>query len=219
MRPTSEVIVRGGDLRGLRAMCNVERCPAKFYMQYTGRRLVIAATAACVWDDLAALGMDHADHTSWGFDVMAVNNLVEHLHWPVAHCYSNDHHGLLKWVAAMRQDVKAYFPRGPLHTCTVGVDPINVWPWHGHGTSALGAVLTGIAMGYKEIILCGAPLDDTPHYFDEPWHRTNFSQEIRDGRANSGGLRYWENYIDRVFEGKVRSMSGRTRELLGGPDD
>ena len=97
---------------------------------------------------------------------------------------------------------------------------MEVWPWPGHGTSSLNGCYTGLALGYDEIVLCGAPLDDSGHYFDPPTWHTNFVREIPD--VDRGGViqpRYWSEAKARIFDGKVKSMSGRTRDLLGAPDE
>jgi len=68
-------------------------------------------------------------------------------------------------------------------------------------------------LGYEEIILCGIPLDDAGHDGEPPWRRTNFTREVA-GQINNPENRFWKEARLKVFEGRVRSMSGRTREWL-----
>ncbi|MHC5035111.1 MAG: hypothetical protein ACYTFZ_08750 [Planctomycetota bacterium] len=84
-----------------------------------------------------------------------------------------------------------------------------VWEFNGQGSSGAGAVLAGLAMGYEDVLLAGMPLDDSGHFYDPPYIRSNFLAEAQE--------RYWTMLRDSVFEGRVRSMSGRSREYLGGP--
>jgi len=198
---------------------NLERCPAKHFRRYGGRKLIIAGSARCVWDDLRAMGLAHADRASFPWEVMVLNDLIMHIPWPAHHAYSNDHKMLPRWLAARRPDLARDKPLGGVHTCSIGPNDMNVWPWSGQGTSGLNAVLTGLAMGYDRIVLCGIPLDDEGHYFDAPWVRSRFTQEIREGHENPQWPRYWDRFARKCFDNKVRSMSGRTRDMLGGPGD
>lgn len=68
------------------------------------------------------------------------------------------------------------------------------------GSSALLGAFAGIKLGYQKIILCGCPMLMMP---DKPHNYANFQQG-------------WISDVDKL-EGKVRSMSGWTREFLGEP--
>lgn len=175
--------------------------PAQFpKFQKCSGRLLIVATGRCVWDDVEKAEYD---------EVMCVNDMIMHFPGKVNHIYSNDHHYLNYWAQARRPT----YPGGFLkHTCQVGESTQLIWPWPGHGTSSLNAVYTGLALGYDKIILAGIPLDDSGHYFDPPWVKSNFTNEVSD---KDSGLHYWSNAKKQVFEGKVSSLSGRTKKLLG----
>lgn len=176
-------------------------------------RLVICGGAACVWDDLQKLGI-RGDSQNNGYDVMCVNDIVMHFPGRVLHAFSNDAKMFEFWLGARRkQIVRAFGPVEYVHTCNNRHAKYS-WPWPGNGTSALGAVHTGLAMGYRKIVLCGIPLDDGPHYFSPPWGLSNFTREVpqRDG----GQMAYWFK-VSRQWQGRVTSMSGRTKELLGAP--
>lgn len=101
-----------------------------------------------------------------------------------------------------------------MHTQKIGNSQMVVWPWPGFGTSGFNAVLTGLGLGYEEIILAGIPLDDSGHYFDPPNTRTKFTQEVP---TLNGELKHWADAERNLFKGRVKSLSGRTREVLGAP--
>ena len=82
-------------------------------------------------------------------------------------------------------------------------------------TSLLGAVFTACGLGYGPVVICGGPLDNTPHYFEPDWIRSNFEKEVPD--TVDGNLAIW-NHARKAFAGRVFSMSGRTREFLGAPE-
>jgi len=159
---------------------------------YTGK-LIICASGRCVWSDMEMAGEG---------EYMAVNDMIMHLPFRLSHAYSNDPIMLPRWKAARRPDYNQDFIT---HSCYGGSD--RLWPWPGHGTSSLNAVYTGLALGYDEIILCGIPLDDSGHYFDPPWKKSNFHNEVP---LRDGELKYWKG-----LKGyPIKSMSGRTKELF-----
>jgi len=76
------------------------------------------------------------------------------------------------------------------------------------GSSTLFALKVALVMGFSRIVLCGCPMDGQGHYYDSP--------------VLVSGATYWDtesspewDTID--FQGKVRSMSGVTRERFGPP--
>lgn len=170
--------------------------------------LVIVGSARCVWEDLSKINFR-------SHDVMCLNDMIMHFPGELSHVYSNDHRWLPKWLEARRPRYVKDFQKTPVvHTCQTGASTMKVWPWPGHGSSGLNACYTGLALGYERIILCGIPLDDSGHYFDPPWVKTNFNKEVPE---KNGEPRYWENAAKQYFDGKVKSMSGRTKDLLGAP--
>lgn len=77
------------------------------------------------------------------------------------------------------------------------------------GTSGLFLCqIAAINFGYSRIIVCGMPISDSPKYFtDDQW---------------KGVSRYRKGWTEATqqpeLKGKIRSMSGWTRELVGPPD-
>lgn len=83
----------------------------------------------------------------------------------------------------------------------------HVWEAPLTGTSSLFATKIMLALGYDEVLLAGCPLDDSGRYYDAPWNKGC--------DLNPMSLKEWEEFLP-IFNGRVKSMSGRTRELLGG---
>lgn len=176
--------------------------------------LVICADAMCVWDDLENFGCRGDNRVAKaGWQFMTVNKMVEVFPGDIEHCYSNSPSCLQRFVAARRDEYTSEFakPRH-LHAISPGVE--HVWPFAGFGTSGLGAALVAVALGYTRIVLCGMPLDDGPHNGEPHWRKTGFTTEAADSGA-SGKNRYWAKAKELAFDGKVRSMSGRTKAWLG----
>ena len=173
--------------------------------------LIIAASCRCVWDDLEKAGMVKNDDPRP--HVMCVNDMIMYYPGKVNHAYSNNHAFLPKWIEARRdQYVTRWETIRNTHSNKMGGR--YTWPWPGHGTSSLNAIYTGLALGYDPIWLCGVPLDDSGHFFEPPWLKTNFVREVAD---RDGGIKYWSNAANKIFENKVKSFSGRTKDLLGEP--
>lgn len=76
------------------------------------------------------------------------------------------------------------------------------------GTSGLYLVQVALfTLGYDRVICCGMPLTQSPHYFsDEDWKSFHLYRR--------GWMKAAED-----LNGRVKSMSGWTRELLGHPRD
>ena len=73
------------------------------------------------------------------------------------------------------------------------------------GSSSQLAVMAAFKKGIDRVVLCGVPLDASPHYDDpNPW---DAYEKFRPA---------WQLHLN-LFRGKVTSMSGWTAELLGYP--
>ena len=179
-------------------------------------KLIIVGSGRCVWDDLEKL---------WPItdDVMCINDVIMHYPGVIHHCFSCDGPMLKNWWNARRPTHKNYHQSSPQfhtvnNTMPVGKD-VKKWDWKGGGTSGLGACFVGLWLGYDDIILCGVPIDNSGHYFDPDWEKTNFQREIAnsEGHIRGDGRRFWVNAAENHFKGRVKSMSGFTKKLLGEP--
>ena len=185
-----------------------------------GKNLIVCGDAECIWKDIEAFGarcyVRRGIVAKPGWDIMTINKLVEVMPADIDHIYSNAPELLRAYVAARRGEyIIAFKNAWQSHSHNEGAD--WQWPFGGHGTSSLGGVLVGIGLGYDSIVLCGIPLDDGPHNGEPPWRRTGFESSEAAGDVDTGEDGHWKNARLHAFEGKVKSMSGRTREWLGAP--
>ncbi|QCG93962.1 hypothetical protein E6C67_08415 [Azospirillum sp. TSA2s] len=155
---------------------------------------LIIGSAACVWDDLAQWGDRPAR-------VIAVNRMI------------GAYKGKLWAGATLHPELAAEFRasrpgKWPLFAPEAAPGVTRTHPkrdqWN--GTSVLYAVRIALAQGAERVVVAGAPLDDGPHFYDSPSLRRYLAQ-YRMG---------WSRYADEL-DGRVRSLSGWTRELLGHP--
>lgn len=169
-------------------------------------RLAIFASGRCLWDDIKSLP------EYWiGADAMAVKAAGLYLpfefeHWVGCHGERFEHMVPLRSYHMHRGKMHAEW-KGLTHSDAPGVRVNCVWPGKVHGTSGLLAAKVGLALGYEEVLLCGMPLDGTGRFYDPPWAE---GRELLD-------MTEWQRLARDVFDGRVKSMSGKTRELLGGP--
>ena len=171
---------------------------------------VVCADAACVWRDLERFGCRYGNGVSkWGWDFCTVNGLVTTFPGRIDHAYSNSGAVLNSFIAARRQEYVNEYPIVTTHSRDAETQ--WKWPWNGGGTSGLGAILSCLAMGYERVVLAGMPLDNGPHNGEPPWRSTHLAQE-----AQEGGI-HWDRARQYAFGGRVKSLSGRTREWLGEP--
>ena len=178
--------------------------------------LIIVGSGRCVWDDLEKL---------WPItdDVMCVNDMIIHYPGEIDHVFSCDGYMLKHWWDARRPPYRDQFKKIPqFHTVNNDQDVpkgYNLWAFAGGGTSGLAACFAGIGMGYEHIVLCGVPIDNEGHYWEAPWGKTNFQREIANstGQIRGDGRRFWVNAKEK-FNGRVKSMSGYTKKLLGAPN-
>lgn len=178
---------------------------------YNHRSVVVCGDASCIWEDLERFGCRNGNEVAkYGWDFMTVNRLVETFPGRIDHAFSNVAAVLNRFVAARRDEYEGEFgPPLATHSRTEGTD--FVWPWNGGGTSGLGAILTCLVLGYRKVVLAGMPLNNGPHNGEPPWRTTRFTVEVEDKDP------YWKAAIDLAFEGRVKSLSGRTRDWLGEP--
>lgn len=183
------------------------------------RPLLVCGSGRCLFDDLAAAsalsgGIEIAIDAD--FDIMAVNDAYLALSG-VRHLVS--YHDELIWPWLMLKGPRfldnGEWKAGDGVMChsqreNKGVD--RVWAFdEGGGSSSLFGVQIGLALGYRRIILCGVPFDASGRFYFPPWQNGH-------DYAGSDGWDIWEKLHDAGELANVRSMSGRTRQLLGEPE-
>ena len=185
---------------------------------YRGKSLVICADGACVWDDLESFGCrsdtGRGAVARNGWDFLVINKLGETFPGAIEHWYSNSTRALGRYMQARRDEYAKEFPQ-PMHSHSCELGASWHWPWPAQGTSGLGGVLTGIGLGYDRIVLCGMPLDNGHHNGEPNWRGTRFESSEVPSEKDGGPERHWRLAIGKVLKGRVRSMSGRTKEWLG----
>lgn len=185
--------------------------------KYTGILLIMGG-AECVWKDLqevAAL-FDTQFGLKWKDDLpvdyMATNDIGAYWHGRLTH-----------WVTLHPRYMSGWreFRNGHGYGNNIGVETHSMNSAHGidnvwkianvGGSSGLFGCKVALALGYQKIILTGAPMDNSRHFFDAPWYGgvplSGMPEEI-----------VWLEARDRYFGGRVKSMSGRTQLWLGLPN-
>jgi SAM-dependent methyltransferase len=178
---------------------------------FDSTRALILGGAKCVWDDVRRV--ESMLGRPWNGLVIAVNDVG--CVWPrrLDHWCSLHAEKFGKWETARRKNGHPgqYETWGSRQKKKVGR---NVQPWGG-GSSGLFAVT--VAVDHLEcsvVILCGVPMDKQPHFPESLEH-----QPTRAWNSAEGHWRTWKkDTVQRRMLGKVRSMSGRTRDMLGEPD-
>lgn len=185
------------------------------------RPLLICGSGRSLFADLAAMsalagGVEPAMEAD--YDIMAVNDA--YLALPVVHHLVSYHDELLfPWLMIkgprfLNNGVWQAQPEPPVvcHSQREGKAVDRVWVFEeGGGSSSFFGVQIALELGYERIVLCGVPFDASGRFYFPPWQNGH-------DYAGTDGWEIWEKWH---AEGKleaVRSMSGRTRTLLGQPE-
>ena len=169
-------------------------------------RLLVFGTARCLWEDRrAAIELiENKTH-----HVMTINDAAIHvMGHPIDHIVSlhKEFLGPFKKIKMAARNLG----ESTTHCDKEGAGVQCVWKFFNvGGTSALFAAKIGIAMGYKKIILCGCPMDNSGHYWEDPSTVGILGCEAIGMVWKDAARDYLRNY--------VKSMSGRTKECLGEP--
>jgi hypothetical protein len=174
-----------------------------------GGPLLVMGGAACVRDDL--LAVDGGPGAGWRGGRMAVNDIGAHYHGTIDHWVTLHPDYMAGWHQFRMGH--NYGDRG--HVFTHSDRPAaaiqHVWKIvNVGGSSGLFACFVGLLLGYSQIVLAGVPCDNQPHYFDPlPSYRGSLDEPAT--------ALVWQWARDHVFQGRVTSLSGRTRAWLGAP--
>lgn len=177
--------------------------------QFSGRLLIVGG-ARCVWDDIAQLPGGRDALAKWRGGIMAVNDIGCHIHRDITHWATLHGEYMAGWLAYRLGH--NYGDRGHVYThgakSHAGIQ--NVWNMQLRGgSSGLFAAILARLLGYEEIVLAGMPIDGQGHYYDPPW--------LDLGQFGRADHLEWEWARDNVFAGRVKSLSGHTKLLLGAP--
>ena len=189
--------------------------PPKVAGNFPGRCVVIGS-GACLWDDARKLYRYDSENK---YDNCGVNHGGFFWPWPLTH-FCSLHANYIQYWLPMRLKT---FSQGWIHSHAAKKEPHveNVWNFvRPAAMSGLFAAKAMLACGYDEVILLGNPMDDSGHFYDPPpgllapgeqasWEHMRYRH-----REN---MREWEQASIDEFKGRVKSMSGYTRDLLGEP--
>ena len=165
-----------------------------------GGDLLILGGGRCVWDDINA-------SLPWEGQVMAVNDIGMHYRGRIQHWVTMHAKFMQGWMHYRQNHSWGWGDKPVTHAHTDDMNIDCVWPlknWAG-GTSGLFACYVALMLGYSNIVLAGMPLTQDGRYLDAPFYGGEFTDP----------LAHWEWARDNVFDGRVKSLSGRSKELLG----
>lgn len=169
-------------------------------------RVAVEGGYRTAWDDFAT----YRDSDLPKGEIMVVNDIGMHLHDRVRHWVTLHPEYLPGWMKFRTGHLYGSGDKPMTHSQKVreGVDV--VWPMGQlGGTSGLYACFVGLLLGYDSIVLAGIPMTGSGHYFDPPWYGSQFEDKPNE--------MVWKWAALNVFEGKVKSLSGKTKDWLGYP--
>lgn len=182
---------------------------------FPGRCLVIGSGAG-LWDDVRALYRQDSESR---YDYCGVNFGGHFWPFPLKHLVSLHSNYLQYWLPFRLKT----FSQGWIHTHAAKPEPQVETVWNfvrPAAMSGLFACKAMLACGYEEIVLVGNPMDDSGHFYDPPENflcpgeTASFERMRYHHRDN---MIEWEQAAIEEFKGRVTSMSGHTREILGAP--
>ena len=121
---------------------------------------------------------------------------------------------LNKWISKRKTngypDAKSYYchNRGGRNTPETQVVSYKFQGQAGSGSSGLFTAKVALMhLGADRVVFCGVPMTNTPHFFDHI-----------DWKSYNNFRKNWLT-VPETYRNRMRSMSGWTRVLLGGPHD
>jgi hypothetical protein len=167
------------------------------YLGKSSGRLLILGDGHTLWSDMEEYGQPDK--------VMAVK--FAGCFVPVVHYWCHLHPEQWEWLEKIRK-IRAGRQIGATPFTKLGKGGID-FPVSFGGNSAAFAALIAVAMGFEEITLAGCPSDEIGHFYDPPGVPNRYS-----GFESSGHERNWKKCRDEYFFGRVKSLSGNTKQWL-----
>jgi len=168
--------------------------------------LVVVGTAWCMEEDFqkakGLLGTNEYDVMVLNLAIIAFHKRDIRLkHWATLH----EEFFAIRQYFTLKHDVVTHGHRPkPNVNCLWRIPNIG-------GTSAHFATYLGLLMGYEKIILCGCPLDNKGHFYDE-------KKDSGCCFDDKGIQMTWQQTKQDKLGDSVRSFSGFTKEILGEPN-
>lgn len=170
---------------------------------------LVCGAGRSLWSDLAAVSGLRAD-------VVAVNFVGFCLRDPPAHWASIDS-DMFQFMLGLRIDESRRWENGRLK-CAAGIETHgmhaapgvrHLWPLPRDGSSGLFSVRVALGMGYAPVIVCGCPLDNSGHFYEQP------DAVPIEATDYTGYREAWEKAARVEFRDRVRAVSGWLRDLMG----
>lgn len=172
-------------------------------------RAIVIGGGECIWTDVRAL--EELIGHEWDGLVIAANDVGVVWPRPLHHWATLHPEKFKKWQEQRRKNGLPEAGRLWSRRGRTGSHS-TVVPWAG-GSSGMLAVTVARELGCTRIVLCGVPMTRTPHFQESVVHPR--------GRVWSSADTHWRSWTKpEVLEHMrpyVRSMSGRTQQLLGAP--
>lgn len=168
------------------------------------RTALVLGGASTIWTDSAeALRLFRPDA------IAAVNDIGTRWAGPIDIWATLHHEKMTAWRQARE---RRGFSPAKMHVgieAAPGIDRIEDYRWPGmtgSGSSGLYAVKLLMDRGFDRIVLAGVPMDAGGAHFFDPARWDEVAS-------------FWQTWLDQAprLQGTVKSMSGRTRALLGAP--
>ncbi len=151
----------------------------------------------------------HADAARFPLlPVLAVNHAAVLIPRPILHLASLHHELVVHYLAFRARKAEG-------HIWTHSGEPADgveiVWRLDPPTPcSGLFGAVVSLALGYAPVILAGCPEDNAGHFYDPP--------DLPGDYLTGTNADSWIWHRNHVFAGRVKSLSGRTRDWLGAPD-
>lgn len=193
--------------------------------------LLVVGSAPCLYADLEA-----AKQVSLDYQVMLVNGAcvaveeAQHVlsgHTDKAEQFAAARHAAFPLALPWRVHATRYTRNQPMEARYPSVTDWWGAEMSSGATSAGKAALIGLAMGFARVILCGCPMDGSGYFPGESTSGGPIKHEAacqRVGDATKQNRRTIVRYRAKMaelarttFKGRVFSMSGYTRQVLGAP--
>lgn len=168
---------------------------------------------SCVWDDV--LQWEAIYGQQWDGLVIAANDVGAHWPRPLHHWVTLHEAKLPRWWDLRERSGHPMEPRPVRWGHSARSSRMKsahldrcITAWNG-GSSGMLAAQVALHLGCTRVVLCGIPMTMTPHFAET---RERFHSQWL---AANGHWKAWSRERGKLID--VRSMSGRTRELLGEP--
>lgn len=177
--------------------------------------LLVLGSGLSVFEDIKAAEMVIRLAGNVPYDVMACNLSFLAYNGHILHLVSVHPERLLYFYELAKLLPEQRMGHIYTHSFMLAEGIEFAWPIaNQEGTSSIFCVKVGLLLGYKKIICCGVPLEGSRRFYDNPNQQfiNNFSC-----RSIENAWREWAK--TEGFRQSVRSMSAKSKEILGAPDE